>query len=644
MVLGDYTIKFSDISIDYSQVSLTVQGPTGAPSTIIVPEGSNGYYPDSKNPKLVFGAAVWSKDKKPLLYLDIKSPLKKVNSDPLILSSGRSYTLPVGTIKVYKVTSTEVTFIVYLPDNPSKSITLKKGESGGVAYSFPNTDLKYYDFVYVNLLDITGSSAKFDVYMPEVTATKISVNRAEGSSSGSETSSTTTLISLYDGLLYTNEKLTIIQNKTKYELQLVSAVSTKASIKVYKDGKVLDTYIIGIGAIKDIPGTPLKVLISKSEPQYGRVSLTVYGPEDAKATPILRPANIAASIDTVPKRVMVGQDMVIIVTVENKGKGDAYDVNVAAPVPNGFKLVSSVKSWTFKSFPAFTKMPALIYVLQPTKVGKFDIGRVMVTYYDDQSLETGKQKVIYSQPLSGIIVYGLPEIEVSAVASNGTHEGNYVHTEAGKQVLLRFNVSASEGDPNYEFIKNATLQLIFPEGISGEAVIPIGDLKAGSSRVIQTSVNVADEGTFPIGAELVYQDPVGNVHSLPLGNLVTINSVPPVVITKEVKVWPEPDELPEYINKTLASMDNATPLAERLFEISKFYLPPENKSNPWKPAAVIFLLVALVAGALAFNYWNEVNRLREKLMRKKQRRPGGLPKKEEETEEITPKLEEIKKL
>ncbi|WP_054841207.1 hypothetical protein [Thermococcus peptonophilus] len=92
-------------------------------------------------------------------------------------------------------------------------------------------------------------------------------------------------------------------------------------------------------------------------------------------------------------------------------------------------------------------------------------------------------------------------------------------------------------------------------------------------------------------------------------------------------------------------MDNATPLAERLFEISKFYLPPENKSNPWKPAAVIFLLVALVAGALAFNYWNEVNRLREKLMRKKQRRPGGgLPKKEEETEEITPKLEEIKKL
>lgn len=79
VVLGDYTIKFSDISIDYSQVSLTVQGPTGAPSTIIVPpEGSNGYYPDSKNPpKLVFGAAVWSKDKKPLLYLDIKSPPSK---------------------------------------------------------------------------------------------------------------------------------------------------------------------------------------------------------------------------------------------------------------------------------------------------------------------------------------------------------------------------------------------------------------------------------------------------------------------------------------------------------------------------------------------------------------------------------------
>lgn len=515
VTLGEYTIKFSDISVDYSQVSLTIQGPTGAPSTIIVPEGSNAYYPNSKNPKLVFGAAVWTKDKKPLLYLDIKSPLKKVNGDPLILSAGKSYTLPVGTIKVYKVTSTEVTFTIYLPNNPSKSITLKEGESGGVAYAFPNTDFKYYDFVYVELLDITpGKSAKFNVYMPAVPATKISVSRAGGSSSssGSGTSTTQTLISLYDGLLYTNEKLTITQNKTKYELQLVSAVSTKASIKVYKDGKALDTYIISIGAIKDIPNTPLKVLISKSEPQYGRVSLTVYGPEDAKATPILRPATIVASIDTVPKTVMVGQDMVIIVTVENKGKGDAYDVNVAAPVPNGFKLVSSVKSWTFKSFPAFTKMPALIYVLQPTKVGKFDIGRVMVTYYDDQSLETGKQKTIYSQPLSGIIVYGLPEIKVSAVASNGTHEGNYVHTEAGKKVLLKFNVSASEGDPNYEFIKNATLQLVFPEGISGEAVIPVGDLKAGSSKLIQASVTVTENGTFPIGAELVYQDPLGREH------------------------------------------------------------------------------------------------------------------------------------
>lgn len=77
VTLGEYTIKFSDISVDYSQVSLTIQGPTGAPSTIIVPEGSNAYYPNSKNPKLVFGAAVWTKDKKPLLYLDIKSPLKR---------------------------------------------------------------------------------------------------------------------------------------------------------------------------------------------------------------------------------------------------------------------------------------------------------------------------------------------------------------------------------------------------------------------------------------------------------------------------------------------------------------------------------------------------------------------------------------
>lgn len=39
----------------------------------------------------------------------------------------------------------------------------------------------------------------------------------------------------------------------------------KVSIKVYKDGKVLDIYIISIGVIKDILNIFLKVLILKFE-------------------------------------------------------------------------------------------------------------------------------------------------------------------------------------------------------------------------------------------------------------------------------------------------------------------------------------------------------------------------------------------
>jgi hypothetical protein len=643
VTLGDYVIKFQDVSLNYDQASLYVQGPEGS-STVIVPEDSNGYYPTSKNAVLVFGASIWKKDNKPVLYLEIKSPLRKVNSDTLKLAAGSTYSLPVGTIKVTKVTSNDASFTVYLPNNPSQSFTLKPGENKGVPYEFPGGTFKYYNFVYVEVVGISGSSVEFNVYMPEVTATKISITRAQGSTSGGTTGTSQTMITLYDGLLYTGEKLTITQNKTKYQIELISVVSTKASLKVYKDGKVLDTYIVGIGATKDLQGTPLKVLISKAEPQYNRVSLTVYGPDDAKATPILRPAEIVASIDTVPKSVMVGQDMVIIVTVENKGRGDAYDVNVAAPVPSGFKLVSSIKSWTFKNFPAFTKMPGLIYVLRPTKVGKYNIGRVMVTYYDDQSLESGKQKAVYSTPLTGITVYGVPEITVQAIASNGSASGSYVHSSAGGQVTLTFTLKASSGDPNYEFIKNASLRIIFPDGIQGNAVILVGELRANSSKSVQTVVNVTKTGLFNIGAELVYQDPVGNEHTLHLGNLITINSIPPKVITKEVKVWPSPDELPAYVNKTLASMDNATPLAEKIFEISKFYLPPENKGNPWKPAALVFLVLTLVVSGVAFYYWNEASRLREKLMRKKQRRPGGLPKKEEESEEKLSRPEESERL
>lgn len=664
VTLGSYTIEFKDADKTFTTAVLVVSGPKGT-RTIFAPEGGTSYYPSESNPVLAFKVAIWTRNSKPIVYLDILSPLKKVNSDSLTLGKGAIYNLPVGYIKVSSLTDTSATFTVYLPNNPSQSLTLKANESEGVTYSFPNSEFKYTNFVYIEVKSVSKTSVTFDVYMPSVPATKITASSSSSSSDSSSSdssSSTQTTIVLHDGYLYTSERLPITVNDTKYQLELVSVVSTKASIKVYRGTKALGVFFVNVGEIYAIRGTPFKVLIQKAEPTYNRASVIVYGPENAQVTPILRSANIVATISTVPKAVMVGDDMIIVVSVENRGKGDAYDVTVAAPIPNGFQLVSTTESWTFKNLPAFTKMPALIYVLRPTQVGKFDIGKVVVTYYDDESLQTGKMKTIHSAPLTDIEVYGIPSIDVTAQAYNGTW-GEYVTARKDENVTIKFQVKASGKNPDYEFIKNATLYLLLPKGLQGDSVVKVGDLKAGDSKTVQVNVKVSNQTLYNVGAVLVYYDPVGNRHELDLGNLVTINSIPPEVVTEEVKVWPTESEIVSYVHKLLNESDdpqklakdllielapyttnetlaqyltlvlnetNSTDIAKTAYDTVVSYYRP---SNPWKPLAIVFLLATLVVAGLTYNYRTEVEKLREKLERKKARRPGGLPKKKEEEKE-----------
>jgi len=238
-------------------------------------------------------------------------------------------------------------------------------------------------------------------------------------------------------------------------------------------------------------------------------------------------------------------------------------------------------------------------------------------------------KTIYSNYLTDVEVYGIPSLTVTAKAYNGTW-GNYVTADVNRTVKVQFSITASKGNPDYEFIRNATLYLVVPKGLTGKTMLQVGDVRAGQTKTATAEFKVTSESLSNIGAVLVYQDPLGNEHRLNVGNLVTINSIPPKVVVKEVKVWPSPDELPAYLNRTLSNMDNPTPLAEKIMNVASEYVPP--KGNPWKPTAVIFIVTTVLLAGVAYYQYTQIERLKEKVFRKKQRRPGGLPKKEDEIE------------
>ncbi len=605
IVLGDYKITFAGLGrISPGNVlaaDIEISGPEGKDG-FPLSNGAWALYPSSSNPLLNI-SVVWLKENEKTALVRVSSPLEKLIPDET-LSVGQYLTLPSGfpriKIKLAAAYSTRAVFNIYLPYSSSpKTVTVDEDDGVGVAYKLAE-DMYYSPYIYIYLKDSkSGSSAKFDLYVPKVFSTKFQIERK---GAGTTTPTTTKVIEMiYDDLLYTGESLPVDVNGTEYRVKLLSLIPNIAKVAVIKGNETIDTLVLETGDVpKKVKNAPLELAVQSVEVKYNRATLKVYAPQGSTAIPILRSADIKVGIDTSQKTVMLGDNIAVVITVQNNGKGDAYDLNVAAPIPSNFEVVSAVKTWELKTLPAFANMPALIYVLKPTKVGEYKIGKAIVTFYDPQSINTGKKKTAVSNELSGIKVYSTPEISVTAAAYNGTWN-DYIRTDAGKQIKVRFSIKASSGNPNFEFIKNATLKLILPNNLEGPSSISLGTIKAGENRTVEASFKVTTKDLGLVAVQLTYLDPLGNQHEMNLGNLVTVNSIPPKVEVKEkiVKVYPEPKELPAFINQTLAKMTDATPLAEKIAGIANAYIPPKKSTNYWKPLGILFILLSIVLGAAA---------------------------------------------
>ena len=634
-VLGPFEVEFADVNFNWSEIYVVVNGPQGS-IRYVLSQDDYLLYPSSANVYLNV-SLVWIRSDTKSVLLEIKSPLQRVLSDQNF-KVGDTLTLPEGfpqiKIKLTSVSGDKATFTVTMPYGTTYTLTISKGSAGSVRYKLDDTH-SYSNYMAIKVTNVVSNGATVDIYVPKVASTNFKILK-EGQEVPPTPPAETVLI--YNDLLYVNEKLPVKVENTTYYVKLVSTIPSVVKVEVLKGSSSLGTMLLEVGdEPKNVPNAPLKLSVQSVEPDYKRAIIRVYGPADAQVTPILRQANVVAKIDAVPKKILLSDNLVVTINVQNLGRGDAYDVSVAAPIPNDFELVSMVKTWSLKTFPAFTSMPALIYVLKPTKVGEFDIGKVIVTFYDDKSLETGKKRTIYSQPLRGIEVYNIPSIEVTAQAYNGTW-GDYVTAKVGDTVKVKFTLKAGEGNPDYEFIKNATVLLELPPSVDGDSSLAIGTVRAGETKTLQVDLTILKEDLINLKAVLVYLDPLGNEHRVELGNLVTVNSVPPKVIIKEVKVWPTPEELPSYVNQTLSNMSDPTPLAEELKGIAEVYSPT---GNPWKPLAILLLIVVFVLGGVAYKYWDESEKLREKLERKKSRRPGGLPKKAGEEAQESQEIVEL---
>ncbi|WP_048160194.1 COG1361 family protein [Thermococcus sibiricus] len=651
VTFGDYKIQFADVDQAWSQALIKVYAKDGSVvASKVLPTGYSLPVPDNQN--TLFSVRLsWILASNQKILISLGSDLELVEGDVQI-NKNNAYSLPykfndvvIPAIKV-KVTNTyenKADVQITLPYE-TVTATIFEGDYYAVPYKL-TTDFQYSPYLYLYLKNATTSYAVFDVYLPKYPTT---VFQLSGGGTGG-TTPTEPIVEptklVYNTLpeLYKGEELLIHVNGTKYKLLLGKVegkiisedlVEYSAYFTLFRgDGsnEPLETFKVSAGGSYLVKGIPIRVKIPVGgiNLDYNKTKLELYVPEDVEVEFPKREANLMINFRINSDKILINEDLVVMVDVENRGRGAAIAANVELKFPeSGFKPYSG--TWSVDVIDPFKKLPTIIYILRATEIGTYEIGPVNVSYYNPNDELTDSPSSMSSNQLK-VTVYAIPKLSVMGEAFNGTWS-TYVHTQE-KTAKLKFTISAEGKDPKYEFIKNATLQLIIPDTLDGETKLYVGDIKAGETKTLESDESdyaILKASNSIISAKLVYQDPVGNWHEENFENLVVVNSLPPAVEIKEVKVYPEPEELPSYVNTTLANLDNESKveLAEALKNISVSYLPPETGVNWWPIIAILFILVSAVLGYNYVGLKAKYDKALKELGRKK-RRPGGLPKKEE---------------
>jgi len=621
--LANYTIQFYDVSTNWSLVTVKVSYPGGS-QLFFLREGESGYFP-SRSAE-VFEVTVLKIDREyGTVTLGLSSPLRKVRSS-LQMTPNETVVLNSNVvIKLFQAWQNGARFGVKLPPlSGFLNFTLANKSGRGFTY-YLGDGVNYTNYLYVSLISASPGVATVDLFMPELAANNLTIRQIPaGNGSIPFRKKAIPYVTVYTGYLFLNESLPIETPNGTVKVTAGKITGNEAYFKVFLPNgtlKIIKTFFSG----SPVPVGPIMLSLKGVDGAHGRVLVEAYAPLGSTAVPPKRSANISVSVSVMPSELLLGQTVAVYINVENLGPGDADDLVVTAPVPSGFTLVGTERGWSVGNLPAYSRVPAIVYILKPTSPGKYVIPSVTVTYYN----ETGDRVTVRSEPVKWVRVYSSPEVEVKTGLSNSTFGSfsSYTHTVENGSAYLYFNVSAVGSNPNYTFIKDAAIYLSYPNGVAGPGIVGLGDLRAGQKVEKVIKVRTFLEGRFPIRAFLLYADPRGNRHELDLGVVGVLDTVPPKVIVKRetIKVYPPAGQLPSYVNLTLKSSNESGKLAKSLYAVLKPYLP--KRPQYWKISTLILAIITAILAYLAYGYYSEVQTFRRFLLRKRKSRPGGLPKK-----------------
>ncbi|ASJ00297.1 COG1361 family protein [Thermococcus gorgonarius] len=456
----------------------------------------------------------------------------------------------------------------------------------------------------------------------------LSVYGTAGYTQGAEEIGSLKLI--YSGYVLKGQVLKVGTAAEVITLTVKDVTSTSLILRVVSINVSTDL-TLSPGEFKDIPHINLAVSLKSLRADDKVAYIDVYSQNGVLINPPKNPPKVRVYLNTTVPDAVVGQVVPVKVNVENLGPGEIRNVTIEMPSIPGLKLAGTSGSRTIETLSGYSSASPVVFLLTPTRPGEFNVS-VRVTYYN----ESLSKVTTVSEPLT-IKAYTSPRLTVSIGGTNSSRINvpqKYVVSKNGSLAYIFITVSAATGDPNFEFAKNVSVELKYPEEITGVEKVYFGTIKAGQSADKAVEIKINGEGIYPIGAVLHYKDPLGNSHDLELGTALIVDSTPPRIVVKKVPVIPTEEQVPEVLENTLENSKNPKKIAESVYAVISPYLETEKTIKSLErtikyleASVVVLLLLLLILAYLAVGYYREVKTFRRLLLRKRKYKTGGLPKK-----------------
>ncbi len=222
-----------------------------------------------------------------------------------------------------------------------------------------------------------------------------------------------------------------------------------------------------------------------------------------------------------------GEDLVVTVTLENTGFGDANNVAFDDLLPQDFSVVEGRKS--FKGTIKKGEKKTLSYTVKPSKKGKYGFTTISV-FYDGVILKNLASKSNSNQ----MQVFGIPELKITRTLSMNT----LLEGERVTVIVDLKNIGDGTAKP-IEFTDN------LPQGIRVDgSSYWTGELTSTEIKSLSYSIQIDSYGSYNLGpGTTVHRDEVGDKKYQPSGETQRVN-----VYVKPKISW-ESLDLPNYIER-----------------------------------------------------------------------------------------------